>query len=104
MITWAVFVVPTLVIVADALVFTSMNREWDSDDFSSILSLVSGKPVTEEGLGNPLGLADTRHFMIEIVKKHFRGMVDRYGLADKVFNEQSGHSNDVAMKYAIDVA
>jgi superfamily II DNA/RNA helicase len=119
MITWAVFVVPTLVIVADAikpqsttttarrlhtLVFTSMNREWDSDDLSSILSSVSGKPVAEGGLGNPLGLADTRHFMIGIVKKHFRGMVDRYGLADEVFNEQSGHSDDVAMKYAIDAA
>ena len=120
MVTWAVFVVPTLVIVANAikpaiksqsiavttrlhtLVFTSMNREWDSDDLSSILSSVSGKPVVEGGLGHPMGMADTRHFMIGIVRKHFRGMVDRYGFADELFNEQSGHSDDVAMRYALD--
>jgi superfamily II DNA helicase RecQ len=118
MITWAVFVVPTLVIVANALkpelkavttrlhtlVFTSMNREWDSDDLSSILSSVSGKPVAEGGLGHPLGLAETRHFLIGVMRKHFHGMVDKYGFADELFNEQSGHSDDVAMRYALDTA
>jgi superfamily II DNA helicase RecQ len=117
-IEWATFVVPTLVCLSaclqapsiegaarfHTLIFTSMNREWDSDDLSSILSAASGEPVADGGLGYPMGLADTRHFLIAIMRKRFRNLVDKYGLAEEIFNEQSGHGDDVAIGYAIDSA
>ena len=118
-IKWATFVVPALVLIADTIkatesneaacrmhtfIFTSMDGEWDTDDFSSILGAVSGQPVSQGGLGHAMGFADTRHFLIGIMKKRFRGMVDQYGFAEELFNEQSGHGTDVAMRYALDAA
>jgi len=96
MILWGVLVVPALVTIANAmkapstittthlhtLVFMSMNRVWDSDDLSNILSLVSRKTVAKGGLGHPIGLADTHHFLIGIMRKHFHGFVDQYRFAE----------------------
>ena len=69
------------------------------DNFSAILGTISGEPTTDRGLGHPMGLAHVHHFLIAIMKKHFHAMVDKYGFTDELFNEQSGHSEEVGMLY-----
>ena len=117
-ILWGSLVVPALVILAASirepsveearrfhtLTFTSLTREWDADDLSSVLSSISGEPVANGGLGNPMGLADTRHFLIGIMRRHLHALVDSYRLTDELFNEQSGHSEEVGTLYALDYA
>jgi hypothetical protein len=73
------------------LIFTSLNREWYSDDLSSILSSISGEPVADGGLGHLMGLVATWHVLIGIMKRHLHDLVDKYKLTDELFNEQSGH-------------
>lgn len=117
-ILWGALVVPALVCLATSiqapseaeairfhtLVFTSLRREWDSEDLSSILSSISGEPVADGGLGHPLGLAATRHVLIAIMKRHLHGLVDKYKLTDELFHEQSGHGEEVAKRYGLDFA
>jgi len=117
-ITWGALVVPTLVCLAASihapseeeaihshtLVFTSLMREWDSEDFSSILYSISGEPIAEGGLGYPMGLADMCHFLIGVMRRHLHAMIDKYKFAEELFNQQSGHGNDVALRYAINFA
>ncbi|KAF8808340.1 P-loop containing nucleoside triphosphate hydrolase protein [Phlegmacium glaucopus] len=117
-ILWGTLVVPALVCLAASirapsikeairfhtLTFTGLTREWDSDDLSSILSSISGESIADGGLGHPMGLADTRHFLIGVMRKHLHSMVDKYRLTDELFNEQSGHSDGVAIHYALDFA
>jgi len=78
-----------------------MGNTWDTDDLSSILMSISGEPVTNFGLGHSMGIADTRHFLIGIMRKHLRGIASVTDLLEEYFNAQSGHSEDVAEKYAI---
>jgi hypothetical protein len=115
-IEWATFLVPALVCVAASLhapstdsairlhtlVFTSLGREWDSEDLTSILSCISGEPVSDGGLGHPMGMQPTRHYLIAIMRKFYKNLVDEYGFVDELFNEQSGHKKQVGEKYALD--
>ena len=113
-ITWMTFVVPTLATIAacfeapqttisvrfrDSL-FTSLSGPWDSDDLSSILMAISGEPIARQGLGHPMGIADTRHLLIAIMRKHLRG-ISNHSVLEEYFNEQSGHGDDVAEGYAV---
>jgi hypothetical protein len=83
-IKWGTLAVPALICLAASLrapaveeatcfcmlVFTSLTREWDSDDLSSILSSISGEPIADGGLRHPMGLADTWHFLIDLMWRH----------------------------------
>lgn len=86
------------------IVFTSLNREWDTDDLTSILSCISGEPMSDGGLGHPMGMQPTQHYLIAIMRKFYGGLVDEYGFVDQLFNEQSGHKKQVGDKYALDFA
>jgi superfamily II DNA helicase RecQ len=113
-ILWMTFVVPTLITVAGCLeaprkdistrfrdyLFTSFNGVWDTDDLSNLLMAVSCEPVAQYGLGHAMGIADTRHFLIAIMRKHLRGIANN-DMLEEYFNEQSGHADDAAEKYAI---
>jgi hypothetical protein len=111
-ILWMTLVVPTLITIASSLIepragvnfrdyiFTSLTGTWETDDFSSILGSVSGEPVAKYGLGHSMGIADTRHFLISIMRRHLLGTSNRNFLED-YFNEQSGHGDDVAINYAV---
>jgi superfamily II DNA helicase RecQ len=112
-IIWLTLVVPTLTMVwtcwpRESLdprrfhdrLFTSVSGNFDTDDFSSILSSVSGEPLVNFGMGCAMGMADTRHYLIAIMRKHCRGVPHR-DLLEEYFNEQSGHGEDAAENYAI---
>jgi hypothetical protein len=115
-ILWGSLVVPALICLATSIqapseaeavrlhtrVFTSLDREWNSEDLSGILSSISAEPVASSGLGHSLGLASTRHFLIAIMKRHLHDLVDKYKLTDELFNEQSGHGEEVAKHYGLD--
>ena len=42
------------------LVFTSPIREWDTEDLTSILSCVSGEPISDGVLGHPMEMQPTQ--------------------------------------------
>jgi hypothetical protein len=50
-----------------------------------------------------MGMANTQHFLIAMMQRHLHDLVDKYMLVDELFNEQSGHSDDVAMEYALEI-
>lgn len=115
-IIWMTLVIPTLVTIAACmeaprtesatrfrdLLFTSLGGPWDTDDLSSILMAISGEPVANYGLGHAMGVADTRHYLIGIMRKHLRGLASKdVDLLEEYFNEQSGHNDDVAENYAL---
>lgn len=112
-IIWLTLVVPTLKMVwtcwpRESLdprrfhdrLFTSLSGNFDTDDFSSVLSSISGEPVVNFGMGCAMAMADTRHYLIAIMRKHCRGVPHR-DLLEEYFNEQSGHGEDAAENYAI---
>jgi hypothetical protein len=49
-----------------------------------------------------MGLAATWHVLIGIMKRHLHNLVDKYKLTDELFNEQSGHGEEVAKHYSLD--
>ena len=112
-IIWLTLVVPTLNMVwtcwpRESLdprrfhdrLFTGVSGNFDTDDFSSILASVSGEPRVNFGMGWAMGMANTRHYLIAIMRKHCRGIPHR-DLLEEYFNEQSGHGEDAAENYAI---
>ena len=80
--------------------FTGLTGDFNTDDFSSILSALSGERVVDLGMGRAMGMAATRHYLIAIMRKHCRGIRERNFL-EEYFNEQSGHGGDAADNYAI---
>ncbi|KAG1850434.1 hypothetical protein F4604DRAFT_1515905, partial [Suillus subluteus] len=83
--------------------FNGLHGSWDSDDFSDILVAYTGRPVSEGGLGHPMGLADIRHLLIGVMRKNCRRLVADLDL-EYYFDEQSGHQGEVARGYAVDHA
>ena len=83
--------------------FTSVSGNFDTNNFSSILSSISGEPVVDFGMGCAMGLVDMHHYLISIMQKHCRGIPHR-NLLEEYFNEQSGHGDDAAENYAITFA
>ena len=115
-IIWLTLVVPTLNMIWNCCqrepldprrfrdrLLTSVSGNFDTNDFSSILSSISGEPVVDFGMGCAMGMADTRHYLIAIMRKHCRGIPYR-DLLEEYFNEQSGHGEDAAENYAITFA
>lgn len=115
-IRWNTFAIPTLVCLARkalpqfkaavhlrTLMFTSLKRRWTSDDLSSILSSISAPSVGEGGLGVSMGLAPVRHFLIAIMKRHFRSEVDRYGFVEELLSLQAGHEKQTDDLYAVNI-
>ena len=113
LITWLTLVVPTLDVIWTCWqgevgdphrfqnqLFTGISGNFDTNDFSSILASLSGKSVANFGMGYAMGIADTRHYLIGLLRKYCRGIAHRSMLED-YFNEQSGHDNDAAENYAI---
>jgi superfamily II DNA helicase RecQ len=113
MILWLALVVPTLNMIwrcyrRDPVdpdrflcrLFTGLSGDFNTEDFSAILSSISGEAVGDHGLGLAMGIADTRHFLIAIMRKFCLGIPDRH-LFEEYFNEQSGHGEDAAENYAI---
>ena len=80
--------------------FTGISGNFTTDDFSAILSSLSGERVVDSGMGHAMGMADTRHYLIAIMREYCRGIPDRNFL-ERYFNEQSGHGEDAAENYAI---
>ncbi|KAG2084486.1 uncharacterized protein F5147DRAFT_589450, partial [Suillus discolor] len=81
--------------------FNGLHGPWDSDDFSDILIAHTGRPVSEGGLGHPMGLADIRHLLIGVMRKNCKRLVSDLDL-EHYFDEQSGHQGEVARGYAVD--
>jgi superfamily II DNA helicase RecQ len=81
--------------------FNGLHGPWDSDDFSDILIAHTGRPVSEGGLGHPMGLADIRHLLIGVMRKNCKRLVADLDL-EHYFDEQSGHQGEVARGYAVD--
>lgn len=113
LILWLALVVPTLDIIWRCYqghpidpdrflsrLFTGLSGNFNTDDFSAILSSTSGEAVSDYGLGLSMGIADTRHFLIAIMRKFCRGAQNR-DLLEEYLNEQSGHEEDAAANYAI---
>lgn len=80
--------------------FTGISGNFDTDDFSTILASLSGDRVVDFGMAHAMGMADTRHYLIGLMRQHCRGIPDR-DFVEKYFNEQSGHGADAAENYAI---
>jgi superfamily II DNA helicase RecQ len=115
---WLALVVPTLDMIWTCLpmaqsqttsrestrfrrhLFTGLTGDFNTDDFSAILSSLSGERVVNLGMGRAMGMADTRHYLIAIMRKHCRGIRER-NFMEEYFNEQSGHGGDAADNYAI---
>jgi superfamily II DNA helicase RecQ len=56
----------------------------------------------EGGLGYAMAVADTRHFLIAIMREHLKHLPDATrSLLEKYFDEQSGHGEDAAEHYAL---
>jgi superfamily II DNA helicase RecQ len=81
-------------------IFTGLTGNFDTNDFSTILSSLSGERVVDGGMGHAMGVADTRHYLISVMRKYCRGIRNRSFL-EEYFNEQSGHKEDAAENYAI---
>lgn len=113
---WLALVVPTLVAVVKATsacddnanrlytyAFASRHALWDTDDFSQLLMSVTGLQVAEGGLGAPFGMAQMRHLLIAIMRRHVREQIDAFAhLVDEMLPEQSGHTAQTATRYGID--
>jgi superfamily II DNA helicase RecQ len=111
---WLALVIPTLDIIWTCLstartldparfrcrLFTGLTGNFNTDDFSAILSSLSGEPVVDLGMGRAMGIADIQHFLIGLMRKHCRGIRDR-NFTEEYFDEQSGHGGDAADNYAI---
>ncbi|KAG1818598.1 uncharacterized protein BJ212DRAFT_1479599 [Suillus subaureus] len=81
--------------------FNGLHGPWDLDDFSDILIAHTGRPVSEGGLGHPMGLADIWHLLIGVMHKHCKHLVADLDL-EHYFDEQSGHQGEVARGYVVD--
>lgn len=114
-IIWLALVVPTLVALVKATssgdhanliyfhAFASRHGLWDTDDFSSLLESVTGRPISLGGLGQPFSIAPFRHLAIAIMRRHIRAMIDQFShLVEDVLPEQSGHTAKTAARYGID--
>ena len=112
---WLALVVPTLDMIWTCLkterttqdparfrnrLFTGLTGNFNTDDFSAILSSFSGESVVDLGMARAMGISDTRHYLIAIMRKHCRGIRDR-NFIEEYFNEQSGHGGDAAENYAV---
>jgi hypothetical protein len=75
--------------------FTGLSGNFNTDDFSAILSSTSGEGVSDYRLGLSMDIADTHHFLITIMKKFCRGAQNR-DLLKEYLNEQSSHEEDAA--------
>ena len=93
---------PSLRTVFSQNLFASRYGKLDTDDFSAILASKSGRPVVDGGLGFPMTISVTRHFLIAIMREHIKRLpsVTRSYL-EEYFNEQSGHGEDAAEHYAL---
>lgn len=80
--------------------FTGWTGNFDTDDFSAILSSLSGERVVDSGMGWAMRIAVTRHYLIAIMRRHCKGIPDR-NFIEEYLNEQSGHGEDAAENYAI---
>jgi superfamily II DNA helicase RecQ len=111
-IAWMTFVTPALVAISTCLystematrfrdlLYTGLGGPFHTDDFSSILMSISGNSVADYGLNHAMGMADTRHFLIALVRKHLRDEA-LSNAVEEVFNAASGHSDETAELYAI---
>lgn len=112
---WLALVIPTLDMIWTCLktarttqdptrfrhhLFTGLTGNFNTDDFSAILASLSGERVVDRGMGRPMMIADTRHYLIALMRKHCRGIRDR-NFIEEYFNEQSGHGGDAAENYAV---
>jgi hypothetical protein len=117
-IKWGALVVPTLAAIASCteapsndsaqrfhtFVFTSLHGNWVTEDLTNHLIAVSGEPVSDGGIGVPMGIGPTRHLIIAIMRRHLKDLIEECGFVEQIFgilNEQSGHGEDVAAQYAI---
>lgn len=80
--------------------YTGLSGNFETEDFSAILASLSGERVVDSGMGHAMAMADTRHYLIGLMRQHCRGIPDR-DFVEKYFNEQSGHGPDAAENYAI---
>ena len=84
-------------------IFTGRYGHFETEDFSAILASISGRPVSEGGLGYAMTISATRHFLIAIVREYLKEMPDK-SLLEDFFNEQSGHGEVAAQHYTLSFA
>ena len=67
------------------------------DDFSTILSSLSGEHVVDNDMGHPMGMADTCHYLIAIMAREY--LIPDRDFLKQYFNKQSGHGDNAAENY-----